>query len=176
MLSSPGDFELSTEKGKRWAQTSESWHRSSRDQRGSLSPFAAWLENALAALVLWQERTPADGEVAQVHLGAPRLEVAVACPSEISKWQGKVSFACGFRRRRNALLSRPVRTHGGNYREPPGRAASTPELAWGWTSIVLLMETWCCIVSGSVWRERLFERCRHHLLQGWQCRFLLNLP
>lgn len=82
---SPGDLELSTEKGKRRAQTSESWHRSSRDQGGSLSPFAAWLENATAALVLWQEQTPADGEVAQVHLGTPRLEFAVACPSGITK-------------------------------------------------------------------------------------------
>jgi len=60
----PGDLELSTGKGKRWAQNSESWHMSSRDQGVSLSPFAAWLENATAALVLWQEQTPADGEVA----------------------------------------------------------------------------------------------------------------
>ena len=79
------DLELSTEQGKRWAQTSESWRRSSRDQGGSLSPFTAWLENSVAALVLWQEQTPADGEVAQVHLGAPSLEFAVACPSGISK-------------------------------------------------------------------------------------------
>lgn len=50
--------------------------------RGSLSPFVAWLENAVAALVLWQEQAPADGEVAQVHLGVPRLKFAVASPGE----------------------------------------------------------------------------------------------
>lgn len=47
--------------------------------------FAAWLENAMAALVLRQEQIPADGEVAQVHLGPPKLEFAVARPSGISK-------------------------------------------------------------------------------------------
>lgn len=58
---SPEDVELSTKKGKRWAQTSDSWYRSSRDQGESMSLFIAWLENAT---VLWKEQTPMDAEVA----------------------------------------------------------------------------------------------------------------
>lgn len=60
-----------------------------------MSPFTAWIENAIAALILRQDQTAANGEVAQIHLGAPMVKFAVACPSGISNCRGRCNLSVG---------------------------------------------------------------------------------